>query len=745
MAIGRLKRVAYIAALVFGTLLWLTVLLLFSQVAQNSEEFARLQPWILLINIGGIAVLLLLIIGNFIGLIRDYRHHVPGARLKARMMIMLVVLTVLPLLIVYTFAVQFINRGIDSWFDVDVAQGLDNALELSQTAIDLQMIEHLRELEAMAQQLAASGRADIVGELGDLRRSSGALELTIYGANNQILATSSVDPEAAVPGSARDDLIFQLRQSDAQDCCVTLEPPQSDRGYEIFAAVNLISGVPAAEVRVLQGRFGVDPRISELANLVEDSVGQYGELSFLRNALKYSFTLTLSLVLLITMLAAVYGAFFSARRLVVPIQQLMAGTRAVARGDFETQLPLPARDEIGFLVNSFNDMTQRLSQAREDASQSQQAVESERRKLEIILARLSTGVVSLEPDLRIRTANRAAGAILAVDLGAHIGKSLVDLAATRPLLSQFLAVARSHLDRSDYEWREQIVLRGEVGRRVLMCACTALSGEDEDLGGYVVVFDDITALLQAQRDAAWGEVARRLAHEIKNPLTPIQLSAERLRRRYLHEDLADPELLDRSTHTIIQQVEAMKEMVNAFSEYARAPDIEISRFDLNELIREVAELYLHRELPLALTLDLDQGLPAVEADPGRIRQLMHNLIRNALEAMEQQQEEQLNISTRYRDDGEGALVEITVADNGPGFATKIADQIFDPYVTSKPKGTGLGLAIVKKLVEEHGGKISAQNAERGGAVVSILLPITSEAGSKPADTAGRPDRRRQHA
>ena len=332
-----------------------------------------------------------------------------------------------------------------------------------------------------------------------------------------------------------------------------------------------------------------------------------------------------------------------------------------------------------------------------------------------------------------------------MNLGAHIGEALGDLAATRPLLSQFLPVARSHLDRSDNEWREQIVLRGEVGRRVLMCACTALSGEDEDLGGYVIVFDDITALLQAQRDAAWGEVARRLAHEIKNPLTPIQLSAERLRRRYLREDLADAELLDRSTHTIIQQVEAMKEMVNAFSEYARAPDIEISRFDLNELIREVAELYLHRELPLALTLDLDSGLPAIEADPGRIRQLLHNLIRNALEAMEHQTDEQLSIATRLRDSGDVDVVEITVADNGPGFATEIADQIFDPYVTSKPKGTGLGLAIVKKLVEEHGGQISAQNAERGGAVVSILLPVSGEAGSTPANTASRDDRRRQHA
>jgi nitrogen fixation/metabolism regulation signal transduction histidine kinase len=478
---------------------------------------------------------------------------------------------------------------------------------------------------------------------------------------------------------------------------------------------------------------------------VEASVVQYSELAYLRTALKYSFTLTLSLVLLVTMLAAVYGAFFSAQRLVVPIQQLMAGTRAVARGDFETRLPLPARDEIGFLVNSFNDMTQRLSRAREETRESQLEVESERHKLEVILARLSTGVVSLEPDMRIRTANQAAGAILGTELGAHLGESLTDLAASRPLLSQFLAVARVHLERGDHEWREQIVLRGDIGRRVLMCACTMLSSDDDDPGGYVIVFDDITALLQAQRDAAWGEVARRLAHEIKNPLTPIQLSAERLRRRYLGDDPVDRELLDRATYTIIQQVEAMKEMVNAFSEYARTPDMDLSRFDLNELVREVAELYRHRDLPLFLTLDLDASLPPVSADAGRMRQVFHNLIRNALEAMEHQPEERLEISTRHKPAGDADLVEITVADNGPGFASEIVDQIFDPYVTSKPKGTGLGLAIVKKLVEEHGGQIRAHNGERGGAVVSILLPISGEAGDAGATGSRRPDKRRQHA
>jgi nitrogen fixation/metabolism regulation signal transduction histidine kinase len=600
-------------------------------------------------------------------------------------------------------------------------------------------------MQVIAQRLAASQRADVVGELGDLRRASGALELTVFGPNNQILATSSQSPEAAVPRYPSEELAFQLRQGDAQtDCCVSLEP-QPTGGYEILTAVNLITGAATGEVRTLQGRFSVEQRLSVLADEVEASVAQYRELAFLRTALQYSFTLTLSLVLLITMLASVYGAFFSARRLVVPIQQLMAGTRAVARGDFETQLPLPARDEIGFLVNSFNDMTQRLLGAREEARQSQQEVESERRKLEVILARLSTGVVALEADLRIRTANQAAGAILGVDLGAHVGESITEMATSRPLLSQFLAVARSHLERGDHEWREQIVLRGEIGRRVLMCACTALSSEEDDLGGYVVVFDDITTLLQAQRDAAWGEVARRLAHEIKNPLTPIQLSAERLRRRYLPTDLGDPELFDRATHTIIQQVEAMKEMVNAFSEYARTPDMDMSRFDLNELIREVTELYRHREIPLSLTLDLDASLPPVEADAGRMRQVLHNLVRNALEAMEHQPEERLEIATRYLCANEATLVEITVADNGPGFAQEIVDQIFDPYVTSKPNGTGLGLAIVKKLVEEHGGQIRAQNGEQGGAMISILLPVSGEADDASQTASRRLDKRRQLA
>jgi nitrogen fixation/metabolism regulation signal transduction histidine kinase len=345
--------------------------------------------------------------------------------------------------------------------------------------------------------------------------------------------------------------------------------------------------------------------------------------------------------------------------------------------------------------------------------------------------------------MRIRTANQAAGAILGVDLESYVGQSLVELAKSRPLLAQFLSVEANHLAHGDTEWREQIVLRTDLGRRVLMCACTDLPGDGDTPSGYVIVFDDITALLQAQRDAAWGEVARRLAHEIKNPLTPIQLSAERLRRRYLKSESTDGELLDRATHTIIQQVESMKEMVNAFSEYARTPRMDLTRFDLNTLIAEVSELYSHQERPLAIKLSLASNLPPIEADAGRLRQVFHNLLRNALEAMEHQNDAAVEISTRRVAGPDFDNIEITVIDNGPGFLSDIVHQAFDPYVTSKTKGTGLGLAIVKKLVEEHGGQIGARNREQGGAEISILIPISVEADE--SSVSRRHDHRRERA
>ena len=726
-----------------GVLLSLVALFLLSVTGQNSDDFDRLNNVILTINIAGVFLLLILLIGNLMRLLREYRENVPGARLKARMVGMFVGLAILPLLVVFYFSVQFINRGIDTWFNVEVEEGLNNAIKLSRASLELQMRDHLSATRQIARQLANVNERQFVFELSMLRREAGAGEITLFGRNAQILATSSDSSAAALPRPPIDEMRMLTERNPT---FVSLDPLESGR-YEIRTAVLFTIRGRAEPIGVIQAHFPVADRLSRMAASVERSQREYQQLVFLREPLKNAFTLTLTVVLMLSLLAAIYGAFVLSRRLVAPIQDLVAGTRAVAAGDFDTRLPSPTRDEIGFLINSFNDMTQRLAAARREASLSQALVEAERTNLEVILARLSTGVVALDADLRIRTANQASGAILNVDLSNCVGEYLPDVAKNEPLLDQFVDVAQVHLSAGETEWREQIVLRGEVGRRVLTCACTALPGDEDRPAGYVVVFDDITALLQAQRDAAWGEVARRLAHEIKNPLTPIQLSAERLRRRYLGEMPADEaQVLDRATHTIVQQVEAMKEMVNAFSDYARAPDMDMDNFDLDKLVHEVVDLYRTQDTGVTIVVTSDPTMPPLEADIGRIRQILHNLIRNATEALENVSDPRIDVHASVAEFGGIEFAQIKVEDNGPGFDTGSISQIFDPYVTTKPKGTGLGLAIVKKLVEEHVGTILAKNHKDGGAVISIRLPINEAAREAMiAKGTGRAEKRRERA
>jgi PAS domain S-box-containing protein len=484
--------------------------------------------------------------------------------------------------------------------------------------------------------------------------------------------------------------------------------------------------------------------LSRLADTVQRSYTQYANLVQLRQPLKSTFVLILSFVVLLSLLAAVYGAFFAAQRLVKPVQDLIAGTRAVARGDYDTKLPLPSRDELGFLVTSFNDMTKRLARARVETRRSQQAVEAERAGLAVILARLSTGVVSLEADLTVRTANQAASSILGVDLEAIIGKRFDELVTDSTLYAEFLGAVKARMGPEALDWREQIELQSESGKRVLMCACTALPKDAGAPAGAVLVFDDITTLLQAQRDAAWGEVARRLAHEIKNPLTPIQLSAERMRRKFLGSmNAQDAQILERATHTIVAQVDAMKQMVNAFSEYARAPDMHFTRFDLNQLVTEVVDLYRVQDNSVDLVVSQDPQLPEIAADRVRIRQILNNLITNSFEALEGKMAGGIEILTQLTEDGGKPVASILVTDNGPGFQKDLIGTVFDPYVTSKPKGTGLGLAIVKKIVEEHGGRIEADNPRLGGARVRILLPLGESGRSLGAREPRKGEQRRE--
>ena len=727
------------------------LLLLLAKSVQNSSEFGRLQPWILLLNFAGVLTLTVLLVRKLWQLVRDYRNHVPGSRLTARTVIIFGALVVAPLLIVYLSSLEFLNRGIDSWFRVEVRQGLKDALVLSRAALDLRVEECSRRTELLARSLASRSGVEIQTRLDEERRATAASEIVLFGGDERILASSLENPLASVPLAPPADLV--RRVSDHRPY-VSLEP-QSNGQYLIRIGAPLSESPGSPEDRYVMAVYPVPTQLAGLSDAVQRSYSQYGNLAALREPLKYSFSLTLSLVLLLAMLAALYGAIFSAQRLARPVQDLIAGTRKVGKGDFDTRLPLPSRDEMGFLVHSFNDMTKRLRRAHEEATRSQQAVERERERLAIILARLSTGVLAVDRRLTVRMANEAAGAILGTDLSAATGRSLPELSASNERLGQFVAALAVRFARGREEWREQLDLEGgpthgshgSHGRRTLMCACTPLPGEGGDMG-YVIVFDDITALLQAQRDAAWGEVARRLAHEIKNPLTPIQLSAERLRRRLLASmGPRDAEILERATHTIVQQVETMQQMVNAFSEYARAPEIRVSRFSLNQLVTEVAELYRSQDPRAAIHLSLDERLEAIEADRGRVRQILNNLVTNALEALEAAPQPRLEIATRletaeggqHEGQHEDKYAAVVVCDNGPGFQRELLSRVFDPYVTSKPKGTGLGLAIVKKIVEEHGGRIDADNRPEGGARVRVLLPVVDSTRT----AAGARDRREQ--
>lgn len=723
MATQKIRPLLYGMLGAFGVGLSFVALLMLSQVAKNSENFDQLANSILWVNILCLLVLMILLIGNLSKLYRDYRSHVPGSKLKARMVGMFVGLAIIPLLIVFYFSMQFINRGIDTWFNIEVEAGLDDALTLSRNALAIQMRDHLAATEQIAERLRLTDQRQFIYEIGSLRQEIGASELTLFGRNGRMIATNSDQTAGIAPKGLSDELLLQVRQNRPY---VSLNP-LSDGSYEIRTAVPLIEGRNLDVIGTIRSRFGVSQRIGRMVNSIDSSYTDYKKIVYLRAPLKRTFSLTLTVVLMISLLASIYGAFVLSRRLVSPIQNLVEGTRAVAKGDFDTQLPIPTGDEIGFLINSFNEMTRGLSLARKQASMSQNLVEAERANLEIILANLSTGVISLESNLKIRTVNKAAGAILNVDFNGRTGDLLSDVATGNSVLQELYDVVKRQLDQGVTIWQDQIVVHAVKGRRVLTCACTDLSSEAGEEVGFVVVFDDITLQLQSQRDAAWGEVARRLAHEIKNPLTPIQLSAERLRKKYLDTmSVEDGEILDRSTHIIVEQVAAMRDMVNAFSDYARAPDMDVSSFNIEDLINEVIDLYKEQAATINIQFNIEAPIDNLDADPGRIRQMMHNLIRNSIEAIDTRQNGFIKIDAKQLDIQQRKMIAIRVEDNGGGFKEESLGQIFDPYVTSKPKGTGLGLAIVKKLVEEHMGSIEAKNTKKQGALISILLPLNEK-------------------
>ena len=709
----------------------LVSLSLMSDATHNSERFGQLYSWLLLINALGLIVLVGMIGANLYWLVSQYRARAAGAKLTSRLVVTFVILAVVPVAVVYYFSLQFLQRGIDSWFDVQVEEALDDALELSRGSLDVRLGDLLKLTEKIAEEVSEMSPALIPIGLYDLRVLSGAIELSVFGLDARIIASSSAEGTDIVPSRPTQNVLMSLAQGRSY---VGLDPI-GDAGLYARTAVPVPVTKSDTEPMTLQALYRIPGRLSVLADNVESQIVRYKTLAYLRKPLKYSYILTLSLVLVLSLLSAVWAAFFSARRLVEPIGILADGTRAVAEGDYSKRLPVTSEDELGFLVRSFNDMTRRLSKARDQARSSQNEVEGQRAYLETVLGSLSSGVLSIGNAGELRTVNEAACQILGIDLSGHLGSDLEAISQRHAFLEPLLTVVKARLVEHVRDWQEQIVLFDSSGRRVLMCRSTALPTSEDIAGGQVVVFDEVTDLIRAQRDAAWGEVARRLAHEIKNPLTPIQLSAERLRRKYLNTMQDDQaEVLDRATRTIVQQVETLKAMVNAFGDYARAPRLQLEPLDLYELLQDVADLYQGSKLDIRL--QLLEPAPMLNGDAGRLRQLLHNLFKNTLEAVRDRQDGALVVRSRWVFDAGERFIELSFEDNGSGFPDEVLERLFEPYVTTKTRGTGLGLAIVKKIVEEHNGQIRAQNTRHHHACVELRFHAEVQTGRPGGQSTG---------
>ena len=699
-------KVLIIVAASFGGIL----LFLLASASANTALFASHYPWLLGLNAIVALSLFALIVWQVRDLWLEHRAKVFGSRLKLRLMLMFGLMAVLPGVLIYAVSVQFVTKSIETWFNVRVETALESGLSLGRSVLDSLLDELAEKGHVMALDLADQSAAHRRLALSLMREQNGVQYAALFTTNGELLATATSDLGAFIP---KQPSLEQLRQALA------------GRGYREIESAGGKSLVLRVLVAVSPVGLGMETRILQLsqpvpsglalnADRVQEVYRDYQELSLGREGLTRIYAMTLTLTVLFALFTAIAMAFVLARRLSAPLSILAEGTQAVAAGDFTPRQAIYSRDELGILTQSFNQMTRQLDDARRDTERHRAEVESARAYLESILANLSAGVLVFDRRFVLRTVNEGAQTILDDDFTGLVAETVEDWPREQTFGH---AICDSFAENGSKEWQTQIELnRPGASLQLLLLRGTKLP--EGTTGGYVVVFDDVTRLVSAQRSAAWGEVARRLAHEIKNPLTPIQLSAERLQLK-LADKLADGdvEMLNRSTQMIINQVQAMKRMVNEFSDYARMPAPELATLDLNGLIGEVLGLY--ETSHVYINLELDPELPAVWGDVSQLRQIIHNLLRNAEDAQEGREEGRIDVSTNYID----GMAELLVSDYGPGFPPEIIARVFEPYVTTKARGTGLGLAIVKKIVDEHQGFIRINNRHPTGAEVSIRLPL----------------------
>ena len=772
---SRILRYGFLGALALAGV----VLFLLASASSNTQAFERHYPLLLAINGTLAGLLFAFVLALVIRLVRRLRQRRFGARLMARFALAFALMGIVPGVVIYVVSVQFLSRSIESWFDVRVDRALESGLSLGRAALEAQLTDVTGKARAIALELADIPESMQLTALDRARERAGIQEAVLVSASGQLLATAGGRqtelapdvPSAANLRQARLQRSYAVIEGDPQ----AIEPRAGLRTRVIVpvpVAGTRMTPTPAptlglgglapqtglrallprpSEPRYLQLLQNVPPTIAANAEALQSGYRDYQELSLARGGLRRIYALTLTLTLLLAAFAAVASGMLLASSMAAPLLQVAEGTKAVAEGDFRPVREFAGNDELNLLTQSFNAMTRQLTEARDAVETRSRELENARAFLERVLTSLSAGVIVLDKDFRLVTANFGAARVLGVPLAERAGERFDGVA---PALAEQISSAFSEqllATLANESWQRQIEVRrgewgGETEALTLLVRGSRLPLDDGP--GYVIVFDDMTQVISAQRAVAWGEVARRLAHEIKNPLTPIQLAAERLQMKLA--DKLPPEqasVLVRGAATIVSQVAAMKRMVDDFRQYARVPPAQLLPLDLNALIEEVAALYGVEARPLrtdqAMTsaiapieLRLARDLPLIEGDTTQLRQVIHNLIANAQDALSPSSAAPAGGArivvrtekTAAADATPADAVRLVVEDNGPGFAANILKRAFEPYVTTKPSGTGLGLATVKKIVDEHDARIELVNrsgAARGASVIIVFRRLAS--------------------